>query len=113
MAAFLGRLTRTGWSSDNVVYDDPAGQEIDLGAMGVKSLAFMKVIHPRSGKEVAPRFFDGRLLAPDGQTDVRTEFAKQLTSHPYFAEATVNRVWNYFFGRGIVDPIDDFRAANP
>jgi hypothetical protein len=113
MAAFFGRLTRTGWSSDNVVYDDAAGQEIDLGAMGVKSLAFMKVTHPRTGKEVAPRFFDGRLLALDRYSDLRTELAKQLTSHPYFAEATVNRIWNYFFGRGIVNPIDDFRADNP
>jgi hypothetical protein len=36
-----------------------------------------------------------------------------MTSHPYFAEATVNRIWSYFFGRGIVDPVDDFRLTNP
>ena len=33
--------------------------------------------------------------------------------HPYFAEAAVNRMWSYFFGRGIVDPVDDFRSTNP
>ena len=27
-----------------------------------------------------------------------------------FAEATVNRLWSFFFGRGIVEPVDDFRA---
>jgi hypothetical protein len=28
--------------------------------------------------------------------------------NPYFARATVNRVWGHLFGKGIVDPIDDF-----
>jgi len=36
-----------------------------------------------------------------------------MTSPPYFAEATVNRMWSYFYGRGIVDPVDDFRSTNP
>src|SRR5262249_51320535 len=33
--------------------------------------------------------------------------------NPYFARAQVNRVWYHLLGRGIVDPIDDFRASNP
>jgi hypothetical protein len=33
--------------------------------------------------------------------------------NPHFAKAIVNRVWSHFFGRGIVDPVDDFRASNP
>jgi hypothetical protein len=41
------------------------------------------------------------------------ELAKWITSHQYFAEATVNRMWSYFYGRGIVDPVDDFRSTNP
>ncbi len=36
-----------------------------------------------------------------------------MTSHPYFAEAAANRIWSYFFGRGLVDPVDDFRLGNP
>src|SRR4029079_7009425 len=28
-------------------------------------------------------------------------------------KSTVNRVWSYFFGRGIIDPVDDIRASNP
>jgi hypothetical protein len=36
-----------------------------------------------------------------------------MTGHPYFAEAAVNRMWGYFFGRGLVDPVDDFRSTNP
>ena len=34
-------------------------------------------------------------------------------SNPFFARAQVNRVWYHLMGRGIVDPIDDFRATNP
>jgi hypothetical protein len=33
--------------------------------------------------------------------------------NPYFAQAVVNRTWSSFMGRGIVDPVDDFRASNP
>src|SRR5262249_7111809 len=32
---------------------------------------------------------------------------------PFFARAQVNRVWYHLFGRGLVEPNDDFRAANP
>ena len=34
-------------------------------------------------------------------------------SNPLFARAQVNRIWYHLMGRGIVDPIDDFRATNP
>lgn len=34
-------------------------------------------------------------------------------TNPYFAKAVVNRYWAHFFGRGLVDPIDDMRITNP
>jgi hypothetical protein len=42
-------------------------------------------------------------------------FATWLTSkdNPLFARSYVNRVWSYFYGRGIIDPVDDIRASNP
>lgn len=33
-------------------------------------------------------------------------------NNPYFARMAVNRLWNQFFGRGIVDPVDDFSDNN-
>lgn len=33
--------------------------------------------------------------------------------NPYFARMAVNRIWSQFFGRGIVDPVDDFSDSNP
>ena len=33
--------------------------------------------------------------------------------NPFFAKAVANRYWAHFFGRGIVDPLDDMRVTNP
>ncbi len=43
------------------------------------------------------------------QQDPRQVFADWLLNpgNRYFARAYVNRVWSWFFGRGIVDPVDD------
>jgi hypothetical protein len=71
--------------------------------------------HPRTGAAVRPRFPGGPTpeLAPDA--DRRAAFAAWLTApdNPYFARNAVNRVWFHLFGRGIVDPPDDFRVTNP
>ncbi len=74
-----------------------------------------EVRHPKNDKVMPPRVPYGK--APDitqGQ-DRRQALAAWLTSddNPYFAKSTVNRFWSYFFGRGIIDPVDDIRAGNP
>jgi len=56
---------------------------------------------------------DGAILPQEQRKDLRMEFAEWVVEHPYFEEAGVNRTWSYFFGRGIVDPVDDFRSTNP
>ena len=33
--------------------------------------------------------------------------------NPYFARVIVNRVWADLMGRGLVEPVDDFRDTNP
>ncbi len=112
LAAFFGRTTNTGMGA-NVVYDDPIGHEEDYGVMGRTSLFFKRVTHPRRKIEVEPAFLDGTILDPSSRTDLRMELARWMTSHPDFAKATVNRYWGHFFGRGLVEPIDDFRLGNP
>ena len=113
MAAFYRRMTNTAWAEDQILFDDPDGHEVDLGDMGASSLTFRQVRNPRTGKTVDPKFFDGQKLTEAERNDPRLAFARMVTTHPYFAEATANRVWGYFFGRGIVDPVDDFRWSNP
>jgi hypothetical protein len=47
--------------------------------------------------------------------DPRNKLVDWMVSpkNPYFARAVANRYWAHFFGRGIVDPLDDMRVTNP
>jgi len=101
MAAFYGRMVdlRDSAMDDSLLLDDPALKD--------------QVVHPRTKKVVQPRFLDGRELPEIERTDLRMKLAQWIVSHPYFAEAFVNRVWDWFLGKGIVDPVDDFRSTNP
>ncbi len=106
LAAFFSQMTLvpTGSSGSSLVIDEPG-----LGKDGGKA------IHPRNKEEVQPRFLDGKELPEAGRADPRAYLAEWVTSpdNPFFARASVNRVWGYFFPRGIVDPVDDFRTSNP
>jgi hypothetical protein len=73
------------------------------------------VKHPVGGKDVAPRFLGGLQPEIPKGGDRRKVLADWLTSpeNPYFARNLANIVWAQFFGRGIVDPVDDVRVSNP
>ncbi len=34
-------------------------------------------------------------------------------ANPFLPKSVVNRIWFHLIGRGIVDPVDDFRDSNP
>ncbi len=74
-----------------------------------------EVTHPQSGKPMAPKVLGMPAPVVSSDTDRRAVLAKLVTSpeNPYFARATVNRLWFHLLGRGIVDPPDDFRDSNP
>ena len=57
----------------------------------------------------------GAALSPTQPADPREVLAKWVTSseNPLFAKSAVNRIWSYFTGRGIIDPVDDIRGSNP
>jgi hypothetical protein len=71
--------------------------------------------HPDTKKVHLPKPLDGPVLTSDEWTDRRELFAEWLTSpkNPYFARSIVNRMWRNFLGRGLFEPVDDFRATNP
>ena len=72
--------------------------------------------HPKDGRVMKPQFMlaSGAARVPDGPQR-RDAFADWLTSreNPFFARAIANRMWSYFVGKGIIDPVDDIRASNP
>jgi hypothetical protein len=74
-----------------------------------------EVSHPVTKKAVAPKLLGGAVLPFEGAEDRRTALAGWITSkeNPYFARATVNRIWHEYFQSGIVEPFDDFRMSNP
>ncbi|MBL8214020.1 MAG: DUF1553 domain-containing protein, partial [Bryobacterales bacterium] len=110
MAAFFGRLFKMGdQGNEYVIFDHPSKE-----AMGNGDVAgSIAMYHPRTKKELQPTLLDGKVLVASDRENPRKALAEWMVTHPYFAEAAVNRMWSYFFGRGLVDPVDDFRSTNP
>jgi len=104
LAAFFSGMTEL--QTSHVVIDV-------LGSGHVDQPKEMMLINPRTKEKVGPASLDGSKLSKDQWMDPRMRLAEWMTSQPYFAQAAVNRIWSYFFGRGIVDPVDDFRSTNP
>ncbi len=104
-AAFFGPLKQKGAGISAPI---SAGNETFYFASG------KSVKHPVTGELLDPKAPDGPLVKTD-DSDPRRALADWLADakNPFFARAAANRVWAAFFGRGIVDPVDDFRISNP
>ncbi|MDE0323924.1 MAG: DUF1553 domain-containing protein [Candidatus Poribacteria bacterium] len=104
-AAFTGKVGVRGGElyNEQVIYYDPTGRVINQSVQGNR------------GEVALPTFLGGESLDADYQGDVLQVLADWMTSstNPYFATATVNRIWSHYFSRGIVDPVDDMRATTP
>ncbi|HVX12498.1 MAG TPA: DUF1549 domain-containing protein [Pirellulales bacterium] len=74
-----------------------------------------EVTQPRTGKQMKPWLpLSGDAELP-GETDRRQALVEWLVrpDNPFFAKVEVNRLWGHLLGRGIVEPVDDFRDSNP
>ena len=73
------------------------------------------VKHPVTGKDMAPKFLGGAQPEIAKGTDRRQVLAEWLTApeNPYFSRNLANIIWAQFFGKGIIDPVDDVRVSNP
>ena len=73
-----------------------------------------EVNHLVGGRVMPPKFLGGATPDCKGR-DRREVLAEWLASsdNPYFAKNLANIVWAHFFGRGIVDQVDDVRVSNP
>ena len=108
LAAFFARVkqkpdrnqpTRPGAPGAEVIYTARSGE----------------VTQPRTGRVMPPKIMGmAAPLIPPGQGR-RQVLADAVTSpaNPFFAKSTINRIWYHLNGRGIVDPVDDFRDSNP
>lgn len=71
--------------------------------------------HPRTGQPVPARALGAAIADFTGVSDRRAVLAAWASGpdNPFFARAIVNRLWAHYFGRGLVEPIDDLRVTNP
>jgi hypothetical protein len=71
--------------------------------------------NPRRDAAVPTHALGASAARFDGIEDRRRVLADWITAadNPYFSRAIANRLWAHFFGRGLVEPIDDLRATNP
>ena len=104
LAAFFARLNRNPNRPENRFAE---GEGWWLGPTGEQ-------VNPMTKQPARPKVLG---LEPDiaaGQ-DRRQALADLLAhrDNPYFARAAVNRIWFHLMGRGIVEPVDDFRDSNP
>jgi hypothetical protein len=106
--------------------DDFWGFAAFFGRMGIKdtyendeSQVLLKVkgevIHPKTKKPIGPKYLDGANEFEGPDEDVREKLAAWITSpkNPWFARAITNRMVKHYLGRGMVEPVDDFRVTNP
>ena len=104
-AAFTGKIRTQGGElyNEQVISYNPNGRVINQSVEGNR------------GEVAQPTFLGGESLSANYQGDVLQVLADWMTSstNPYFAKATVNRIWSHYFSRGIVDPVDDMRATTP
>ncbi|MCB1207586.1 MAG: DUF1553 domain-containing protein [Verrucomicrobiae bacterium] len=105
-ANLFSRVRAKGWGGDTrsgdgirTLYVEPRGD----------------LIQPRTGKPQVPAPLDGEPLDPNSTEDRREALAAWLTApdNPNFARSITNRIWAAYFGRGLVEPVDDLRASNP
>ena len=67
-----------------------------------------------SGKTVKAKFLGGPEFEATGKQfrSGRSPLGSCRAENPMFARAAVNRMWATFFGRGLVEPVDDMRPEN-
>ena len=106
MAAFFSSLKSKGQGISAPISGEPEDWWFEPGG---------KTTHPVTGAVMKPKPPGGEELPIPNGVDPRSVLVDWMTrpDNPYFAKATVNRIWCEFFGRGIVHPVDDFRESNP
>src|SRR5437762_4036347 len=115
-AAYFGNVAfKKGPIGKEIVKYDAGGTQHVYAEEVLYRNASAEVEHPKTGKKVAPHVPFGQAPPLQNDDERRDPFVAWLTSkeNPLFAKAMANRAWSYFFGRGIIEPVDDIRGSNP
>lgn len=90
-------------------------KKLPNGEQAVVSFGGNDLPHPRTGEVVAARALGMPAADFSNVADRRRVLADWMTAadNPFFAKAIANRLWAHYFGRGLIEPIDDIRETNP
>ncbi|AWM37985.1 Bacterial Ig-like domain (group 2) [Gemmata obscuriglobus] len=110
VAAFFGRV---GFKSVQTPGASPQNQQNQKQVLFVRSAGAVQ--NKRTGQTAPMKALDADPMTAASDEDPRQKFADWMVSpkNPFFAKTVANRYWAHFFGRGIVDPLDDMRVTNP
>jgi hypothetical protein len=74
-----------------------------------------EVKNARTGQIAEPKLLGGYVLSQHPLDDRLPPLAAWLTAanNELFVQSQVNFIWYHLLGRGLVEPIDDFRITNP
>lgn len=109
------------WTQDNYYGLAAFFNRVQRDTTDRKDELFISVVdqgeieQPRTGQQMQPWLPGTGTVETESSTDRRLVLADWLTTddNPFFARVEVNRLWSQLTGRGIVEPIDDFRDSNP
>jgi hypothetical protein len=109
IAAFFSRIGRK-------ITPVPGGfQNLPDLMLAVYNRPSGNVANRRTGQPAVMKPLDGEPTKLQAGEDPRQKLVDWMVDpkNPFFARAVANRYWAHFFGRGIVDPLDDMRVTNP
>jgi hypothetical protein len=106
MAAFFSQVKYKNGPQNFALYNKEETVYLVPGA---------EIRQPRTGVVMRPKPLGAKPVDSLEEDDRREKLADWLVSpsNPFFAKAAVNRIWYHLMGRGIVEPVDDFRETNP
>ena len=85
------------------------------GGMKISGRSGEPLKHPRTQEVIPAAALGESPAAITAGGDRRRVFAEWTTGsdNPFFARTIVNRLVAHYFGRGLVEPVDDLRETNP
>jgi hypothetical protein len=110
IAAYVGKLGRK-----NIPQPGSPNQQNTILTVFNRSSGASNVTNKRTGQRAVMKPLDGKPVELDAGDDPRQNLVDWMVdpANPFFARAVANRYWAHFFGRGLVDPLDDMRVTNP
>jgi hypothetical protein len=110
LAAFYARVGR---KEVRLPVSNPNQQDNRVQVIFTRATGNVQNKRTQKPAEMKPLDADPMTVALDD--DPRQKLVDWMVDpkNPFFAKTVANRYWAHFFGRGIVDPLDDMRITNP